>query len=304
MAAALNAVEPGQAVERFLRRQGRDGWSPLFLLWPLLDLIVARRVRARFGGRLRLAISGGAPLAPSIARVFIGLGVDVLQGYGLTETSPVVAVNTLDDNLPATVGRPLPGVEVRVAERNELLVRGTCVMAGYWRDGAATAAAIDRDGWFRTGDQAKIDDQGHVTITGRLKEIIVLSTGEKVAPEELEIAIGVNPLFEQVLVVGEGRPYPAALAVLNGREWEKLAGRLGVPACVGVLNQKAVEQAFLAEIGRRLSRFPGYAQVRRVHAMLDPWGVQEGLITATLKLRRAVLLARFGQEIKALYEGH
>jgi long-chain acyl-CoA synthetase len=289
---------------RFVRRQGRDGWSLLYLLWPLLERLVARRVTGRFGGRLRLAISGGAPLAPPIARVFIGLGVDVLQGYGLTETSPVVAVNTLDENLPATVGRPLPGVEVRVAEGGELLVRGPCVMAGYWKNPAATAAVIDRDGWFHTGDQARIDDRGHIVITGRLKEIIVLSTGEKVAPEELEIAIGVHPLFEQVLVVGEGRPYLAALVVLNGREWEKLARRLALAPDADALNGKAVEEALLAEIARRLSRFPGYAQVRRVHATLEPWGVQEGLITATLKLRRAVLLARFAREIEALYEGH
>jgi long-chain acyl-CoA synthetase len=275
------------------------------LLWPLLKKIVADRVTARLGGRVRLAISGGAPLSPSISRVFIGLGLNILQGYGLTETSPVVSVNSLEDNLPATVGRPLPGVEVRVADNGELLVRGPAVMPGYWQNPAATAAVIDSDGWFHSGDLARIDEGGHITITGRIKEIIVLSTGEKVPPEDLEIAIAVNHLFEQVLVVGERRPYLAALVVLNNRQWGKLAPRLGfTPDRIDLLNSDPVEKFLLAEIARRIARFPGYARIGRVHATLTPWGVQEGLITATLKLRRRELLTKFAPEVEALYAGH
>jgi long-chain acyl-CoA synthetase len=289
----------------FLRRQGRGGWSPLLLLQPLLQLLVADRILAGLGGRLRLAISGGAPLPPPIARVFIGLGLNLLQGYGLTETGPVISVNTVDDNLPATVGRPYPGVEVRVADNGELLVRGPNVMLGYWQDQTATETVIDREGWFNTGDQARLDADGHITITGRLKGIIVLSTGEKVPPADIEMAIAVNPLFEQVLVAGEGRPYLVALVVLNKRQWTKLAARLGIPAeRSDLLNSPEVEQALLDEIARRISRFPGYARIRRVHAMLSPWGVQEGLITATLKLRRRELLERFAREVESLYAGH
>jgi long-chain acyl-CoA synthetase len=291
--------------KRFLYLQGRAGWSPVILLWPLLKKAVADRVTAGLGGCLRLAISGGAPLSPSIARVFIGLGLNILQGYGLTETSPVVSVNTLEDNLPATVGRPLAGVEVKFADNGELLVRGPAVMLGYWRDQAATGAVIDDDGWFHSGDLARIDKGGHITITGRLKEIIVLSTGEKVPPEDLEIAIAVNHLFEQVLVVGEGRPFLAALVVLNDRLWGKLAPRLGfVSDRTDLINSDQVEQFLLAEIARRIARFPGYARIRRVHATLSPWGVQEGLITATLKLRRRELLTKFAREVEALYAGH
>ncbi len=291
--------------QRFLHRQGRGAWRPLSLLWPLLKLIVADRILARLGGRVRLAISGGAPLAPPLARVFIGLGLNLLQGYGLTETSPVVSVNTREDNLPATVGRPLPGVEVKVAANDELLVRGPNVTSGYWRNQTATAAAIDRDGWFHTGDLARIDAAGHITITGRNKEIIVLSTGEKIPPEELEIAIIVNPLFDQVMVVGEGRPYLAALAVLNTRRWRKLAGRLGIPADRDdVLTGTEVENVLLTEIARRIARFPGYAHIRRVRAMLSPWTVDADLITATLKLRRKELLTRFSREVEELYAGH
>jgi long-chain acyl-CoA synthetase len=289
----------------FLRRQGRGGWTPLLLLRPLLQRLVADRILAGLGGRLRLAISGGAPLPPPIARVFIGLGLNLLQGYGLTETGPVVSVNTADDNLPTTVGRPYPGVEARVADNGELLVRGPNVMLGYWRNRAATEAVIDREGWLHTGDQARLDAFGHITITGRLKGIIVLSTGEKVPPADIEMAIAVNPLFEQVLVAGEGRPYLVALVVLNERQWTKLATRLGIPAeRSDLLNNPEVEQALLGEIARRISRFPGYARIRRVHAMLSPWGVQEGLITATLKLRRRELLTRFARELESLYAGH
>jgi long-chain acyl-CoA synthetase len=291
--------------KRFLRRQGRGGRTFLELLWPLLKKSVGDRVMARLGGRVRLAISGGAPLAPPIARVFIGLGLNVLQGYGLTETSPVVAVNTPEDNWPATVGQPLPGVEVKVAANGELLVRGPNIMLGYWRDEAATVATIDGEGWLHTGDLARIEGKGHITITGRMKEILVLSTGEKVPPEDLELAIAVNPLFWQVLVVGEGRPFLAAMVVLDHRQWEKLAARLGLSA--DRIEHPAggeVEEALLAQIGRRIARFPGYAQIRRVHATISPWTVEQGLITATLKLRRRELLTRFAREVEALYAGH
>jgi long-chain acyl-CoA synthetase len=291
--------------KRFLRRQGQAGWSPFLLLWPLLHRLVAGRVLDRLGGRVRVAISGGAPLSPAVARDLLGLGLNLLQGYGLTETSPVVAVNAEDDNIPATVGPPLPGVEVRVAAGGELLVRGPSVMLGYWQDPAATAAAIDPDGWFHTGDLAVIGGRGHITITGRMKEVIVLATGEKVPPEDVELAIESHPLFDQVMVVGEGRPFLGLLAVLNEQQWERLARRLGLdPGRAELLTSPQVEEALLAEIDRRLHRFPGYARIRRVRAMLFPWSVQERLITATLKLRRKELLARFGAEVEALYGGH
>jgi long-chain acyl-CoA synthetase len=290
---------------RFMYRQGRGNWSPLFLLWPLLEKLVAERIMAALGGRLRLAISGGAPLNPEIARFFIALGLNLLQGYGLTETSPVVSVNTKEDNRPETVGRPLPGVEVAIGADSELLVRGPNVMPGYWRNPDATAAVIDRQGWLHTGDQARITDRGHIIINGRLKEIIVLANGEKVAPAELEMAISTDRLFEQTLVVGEGRPYLSALLVLNHSEWTRLAAALAVDATQdGVLESKLVEQALLERIAARLSHFPGYARILRVHAGRTSWKVQDGLMTATLKLRRKQLLERYGDEIEKMYAGH
>jgi len=290
---------------RFLHGQGRGGWSPWLLLWPLLDRLVAKRILAALGGRLRLTISGGAPLSPEIGRFFISLGLSLLQGYGLTETSPVVSVNAEADNRPESVGQPLPGVEAAIGADSELLVRGANVMSGYWRNPEATAAAIDRQGWLHTGDQARIAASGHIIITGRLKEIIVLANGEKVAPAEIEMALSADRLFEQTLVVGEGRPYLGALLVLNEAEWSTLADRLGVDASLdAVFESEAVEQALLERLAPNLAHFPGYARIRRVRAGLKSWNVQDGLMTATLKLRRKQLLERYAVEIESMYAGH
>jgi long-chain acyl-CoA synthetase len=282
--------------QRFLHQQGRGSWSPRFLLWPVLQRLIADKVLTALGGRLRLAISGGAPLNPAVARLFIALGLPILQGYGLTETSPVVAVNSESDNHPETVGSPLPGVEVKIARNGELLIRGECVMAGYWQNPAATAAVIDHDGWLHSGDLASITPSGHITITGRLKEIIVLSNGEKVPPADIELAIATDPLFEQVLVVGEGRPYLAALVVLNNEEWKKLGGH--------ILDAAAGEALLLTRIAARMAGFPGYAQIRRVQVTATPWEVANGLMTATMKLRRPQLFSYYAAEIAALYSGH
>ena len=290
---------------RFQTLQGREPWAPALLLWPLLDRLFARPVRQALGGRVRLAISGGAPLSSEISRTFIALGVTIIQGYGLTETSPVVSVNTERDNRPETVGRPLPGVEVALAEQNELLVRGPNLMVGYWGDAAATAAVIDREGWLHTGDQARIDADGHIAITGRLKEIIVLANGEKIPPADMELAIAGDPLFDQVMVVGEGKPYLAALVVLNPGLWAQMAKTLGLARPLeAALIDPRIEALLLKRIAARLHAFPGYAQVRRVRPLLEPWEIADGLLTATLKLRREPMLQRFAAEIAGLYAGH
>lgn len=290
---------------RFEFTQGRSGWTPALLLWPLLDRLVARPVRAALGGRVRLAISGGAPLNPQLARDFIALGVNIAQGYGLTETSPVVSVNPLEDNRPETVGVCLPGVEVRLGDHDELLIRGTGVMAGYWQNPEATATAIDGEGWLHSGDQARIDAGGHIVITGRLKEILVLATGEKAPPADMEAAIVGDPLFEQVMVVGEGRPFLAALVVLSAAAWQQQAAALGIdPQAPGAMTDPRVEAVLCERIGKRLHDFPGYAQVRRVHAQLAPWTVDDNLLTPTMKLRRAQVQERFRVEIDRLYAGH
>lgn len=294
------AVSAGWHHFQYHRQQ--KPWAIKLLIWPFLKRIVGTKLAERLGGRLRLAICGGAPLSPPIAETFIGLGLTILQGYGMTETSPIVSVNTPGDNLPLSVGKPLPGVQVRIGDNQELLVKGPNVMLGYWRQ---EASIVDAAGWLHTGDQARIDEQGYLFITGRIKDIIVLSSGEKVPPEDLQMAIAVDPMFEQVLVIGESRPYLSALVVVNPSQWQLLAKQLGIdPAEQGQLNSPQVTDILLEKIAYRLKAFPGYARVHRVHATLAPWSIDSGLITAALKTRRKPIVEQFAAEIEAMYAGH
>jgi long-chain acyl-CoA synthetase len=291
--------------DRFEHAQGRARWKPSFLLWPLLNKLVASKVLARLGGRMRTALSGGAALPPDISRVFIGLGLPVLQGYGLTETSPVACANRPDDNVPASVGRPIPGVEVRLGEKDALLIKGPNVMLGYWNNEGATRAMIQPDGWLNSGDTARIDEQGHVFITGRLKEIIVMSNGEKVPPVDMEAAIARDPLFEQVLLLGEGKPYLSVMAVLNGDQWKKLCTEQRLDSnASAIVDSTQVEKIVLERIAVALNAFPGYAQVRRAALTLEPWTVENGLLTPTMKLKRAKVMEKFNAEIDRMYTGH
>jgi long-chain acyl-CoA synthetase len=288
---------------RFERMQRRAGWHPKLLAWPLLKRLVADKITARLGGRLRLAVSGGAALPVPVARTFLSLGVPILQGYGLTETSPVISVNVPLDNDPASVGVPLSGVEVRVGENDELLVKTPGRMLGYWNNHAATAEVIDPDGWLHTGDQAHIES-GHIYITGRIKDILVLSNGEKVPPVDMEMAICLDPSIDQALVVGEGRPFLCAILVLNPDGWLGLARHYGLDDYAPEsLEDEKLRSHFVGVIRRQLSDFPGYAKVRRVILTRQPWTVDEGLLTPTLKVKRALVLEKFAARIEALYAG-
>jgi long-chain acyl-CoA synthetase len=207
----------------------------------------------------------------------------------------------VEDNVPESVGAPLPGTELKLGNDGELLVRSASVMLGYWRHPDATREAIDPQGWLRTGDQARIEN-GRVYIVGRLKEILVLSTAEKIPPGDLEMAITADPLFGQAMVVGEGRPYLAALVVLNGEAWPAFAQSCGVrPGEAQALAAPAVAEAVLRRIDGRLQPFPAPARVRRVWLTLDPWTIENGLITPTMKLKRAELEKRFAAAIAGLY---
>jgi long-chain acyl-CoA synthetase len=284
----------------FLHKQGRAPWTISLSLNPLLDLLVARKVREKLGGKLRIIITGGAPLSPEISQFFIGLGLPLYQGYGLTETSPVISVNRQEDNRPDTVGRPLPGIEVKIGDKQELLVRGSCVMLGYWRNEQVTAKTIDTGGWLHTGDKAEIVD-GYIRITGRLKEIIILSTGEKVALADLEMAIAMDPLFEFNVVIGEGKPFLSMIGVLNRPQWEKLAEQLGVSPDPESLQLPEVRNAILARTEKLLSRFPGFVFIKDVSLSLAPWTVENGLLTPTLKLRRTAIEEHMKDEIHRIY---
>ena len=291
---------------RFCRAQGSlpaGGIAALLdaLAWLVLDPLVARTLRGRFGGRLRVAVSGGAPLSRQIGRLFLALGIPVVQGYGMTETAPVLAVNTPEDNDPETVGRALPGVELRIGENSELQARGPNVMRGYWKRDEDTAKAFI-DGWLRTGDQAAIE-AGRVRILGRVKEIIVTSTGEKIAPVDIELAVTGDAAFEQAYAFGDNRPFIACAVVLSRAAWKRWASDLHLdPESADSLHAAPACAAVLARLRELTSSLPYYAQPRGVILSLEPWTLENSLMTPTLKLKRNNLAAHFAARIEALYQ--
>jgi len=296
------AVDTGW--KRFLHRQGRGSWHPSFLLWPLLNKLVASKIMAKLGGNMHLAASGGAPLPLPIARVFIGLGLNLIQGYGLTETSPILTANPENANDPGSVGMPLRGIELRIGENDELLARGPVIMLGYWNNEEATHDVIDAEGWFHTGDKARIENN-HVYITGRLKEIIVMANGEKVPPADMEMAIALDTLFEQVMIIGDNRPYLTAMIVLNEEQWAAQASNLKLDAQdPNAPASASFEKLVCDKIAEQLSEFPGYAMIRNITCVLAPWTINNELITPTLKLKRNRIMERFATEIEKMYEGH
>ncbi|MGI9334916.1 MAG: AMP-binding protein, partial [Gammaproteobacteria bacterium] len=235
---------------------------------------------------------------------FIALGLPVLQGYGLTEAAPIVSANREADNDPVSVGRPLSGVEVKLADDDELLVKSPGVMAGYWQRDEDTASTIDAHGWLHTGDQARIVD-GRLYITGRIKEIIVLSTGEKTAPGDVETALCRDPLIDQALVVGEAKPYLGALLVLDRERWHDVAAALALTAdAPASLRDERATAHVVTLCDAQLGEFPAYARVRRVWLSLEPWTIENGLATPTLKLKRASVQQHCADSIAAIYAGH
>ena len=256
--------------------RGEAGLLDRVLLAFLRDA-VTRPVLARMGGRLRLAVLGGAPLDPSIAWLFIGVGLPVLQGYGMTEASPVISVNRLESNVPESVGAPLDNVEARVAQNGELLVRGPSITQGYWNNPEASVKSL-QGGWLHTGDLAEIKD-GRIYIRGRLKDVLVLSNGEKLPPQDVELAILGDQVFEQAILVGEGRPFLTLVTV----------------------TQETDEKSLIARANDRLKQFPRYVRVRRVVATREAWTVDNGLLTPTLKVRREKVQKEFAGQIERAY---
>ncbi|MDO8652229.1 MAG: long-chain fatty acid--CoA ligase [Undibacterium sp.] len=268
--------------------------------WLFLNPLVASKLIKQFGGRLRVAVSGGAALSPAISHCFLGLGIPIVQGYGMTETAPVVAFNSPDDNDPATVGRPMADVEVKIGENAELLVRGPNVMRGYWKREEDTAKAFV-DGWLRTGDQAEMVS-GRVRILGRVKELIVTSTGEKIAPVDLELAITNDAVFEQAYAFGENHPFIGCAVVLSRSYWAELASSLGLNPNEASSLKSAIAVEVVVERIRGLTKsFPYYAQPKAVILTLEPWTIENTLITPTLKLKRNNLAGYFAQDMKRIY---
>ncbi len=267
-----------------------------------LDRMVYARLRESLGGRCRYAVSGGAPLGDRLGHFFAGIGLTVLEGYGLTETTAALTVNTPEAHKVGTVGRPLPGTAVRVADDGELLFRGGQVFAGYWGDESRTAGVLEADGWLHSGDVGEVDDEGFVRIAGRKKEILVTAGGKNVAPAPLEDRVRAHPLVSHCLVVGDGRPFIGALVTLDAdaaEEWARQRGkRGGPPALAEDPDLRAEIQGAVDDANRAVSRAEA---IRRFTVLPHDWTEDDGLLTPSLKLRRSVVLRSCQEEVAALY---
>jgi long-chain acyl-CoA synthetase len=284
------------------RAQDRSGPGVLLRArHAVFDRLVYSRLRTSLGDTLHYAVSGGAPLGERLAHFFRGAGVPILEGYGLTETTAAATVNAPQAQRIGTVGRPLPGTTVRVADDGELMFRGGQVFVGYWNDEEQTSEALV-DGWLRTGDVGEVDQDGYVRVTGRKKEIIVTAGGKNVAPAVLEERVRAHPLVSQCMVVGDGRPFVAALVTLDPEmlaDWLTLRGRVGSVAQL-VRDPEVVEeiQRAVDDANSAVSRAEG---IRAFSIVPVEWTEGTGELTPTLKVKRNVVLRTFYNEIEALY---
>jgi long-chain acyl-CoA synthetase len=281
------AMRVGYRTSRF-RQHGQKLPPGLALQHRLADRLVFAKVKEKLGGRLRVANSGGAPLAKEIAEFFHALDILILEGYGLTECTTAATVNRPDRFKFGTVGVPLPGVELRVAEDGEILIRSETIFAGYYKDEAATREVLDDDGWLRSGDVGELDEDGFLRITDRKKDIIVTAGGKNVSPQNLENALKSAPLVSQALVVGDRRPYLTALITLDPAEAAKIPEE----------ERQARVEAIVDEVNRDRSRFE---QIKRFATLPRDFSADEGEITPTLKLKRRVCEDHFAAEIDDLY---
>ena len=295
-------VSVGSAVSSAIQ-QGRKPSAILQLQQGIADKLVFAKLKAATGGRLRFFVSGGAALPQSIAEFFHAAGILILEGYGLTETSPVISMNHLGKWKFGTVGVSVPGVEVQIAEDGEILTRGPHVMKGYFNNETATAEVIDEDGWFHTGDIGIIDEDGFVKITDRKKNIIVLSNGKNVAPQPIESALVQSPFISQIMVIGSERKNLAALIVPNFDAVKAWASEHDIDTddLSAMLQMREVQQHIQGEIRSRLTDFADFEQVRRFTLLEKEFSQEEDEMTPTLKLKRNVIMERYADAIEGMY---
>jgi long-chain acyl-CoA synthetase len=282
------------------RQHGHPGLR-LRLAHAVFDRLMFQRLRATLGGRCAAAISGGAPLGERLGHFFAGVGMPVYEGYGLTETSAAVTLNTPAWHRIGTAGRPLPGVAVRIGEDREIHVAGDVVFRGYWNNEQASTAAVT-DGWFRTGDLGQLDGEGYLRITGRRKELIVTAAGKNVQPAELEDRLRGHPLISHAMVVGDGQPFVAALITLDAaalRAWGAEHGRTGTAGeLAGDGELQSEIQSAVDDANRAVSRAEA---IKKFVILPDDFTEEGGELTPTLKLRRDVVAKRYASQIESLY---
>jgi long-chain acyl-CoA synthetase len=280
--------------------------NPLLALpHALADRLVLSKIRAKTGGRLRYFISGGAPLPRSTAEFFYSIGLTILEGYGLTETSPVICVNRPESIGLGTVGPPLPGIEVRIADDGEILTRGPHVMEGYHNRPEETRQVIDPDGWFHTGDIGRLDAQGRLSITDRKKDIIVLANGKNVAPQPIEAILKGSPMIAEIALIGDNQNVISALVIPAFEALKNFAREqnLGTAEPKELVKRPEVRKLIKEEIDRRSTALADYERVRRFTLLDHEFTQESGLLTPTLKLKRRLIAERYAQEIAAMTRG-
>jgi long-chain acyl-CoA synthetase len=269
----------------------------------LADKIVFQKIRARLGGRLKVAASGAAPLGRDLGHFYEAIGLPLIEGYGLTEGG-VASLNPLDRPKPGSIGKPLPGVEMKLGEDGELLIKSPCLFSGYFKDPESTAVVL-RNGWLHTGDIAEIDAEGYVYITGRKKELIVSSNGKKIYPAKIESLFKVEPLVNQVLLIGDRQPYVTALITINTANAETLKGmeeHRGKP-----MADMAAAEPVQAEVGKLVKRvnqqLAPFEQIRRFRILEREFSIEKGELTPTMKVRRTQVIENFRHTVNELYLG-
>lgn len=283
---------------------GREPSGVLKLVYALADALVFRTIRSAMGGRVRHFVSGGAPLSPEINRFFLSAGIQIYEGYGLTETSPVTNLNTPEHRKIGTVGKPIPGTEIRIADSGEILIRGSQVMKGYYKLPEATAEAIDADGWFHTGDVGQIDEDGFLKITDRIKDIIVTAAGKNIAPQPIENRLKGDDFIEQAVLLGDRERSCVLLVVPSFPNLEAWARRSGIdaPAPEALLASRTVQEHMEARVMARLADLAGYERPKKIGLIATPFTVDDGTLTPTQKVKRRAVKAQYRALIEAFYE--
>jgi long-chain acyl-CoA synthetase len=280
--------------------QADPGASVPTLSWRLADKLVFQRIRAGVGGRLRFAVSGSAPLRKDLAEVFAGLGLPILEGYGLTETAPVVSVTPYGRVRPGTVGPPLSNVEVKIADDGEILVRGPSIMRSYHNRPEDTARALE-GGWFHTGDIGSFDEAGFLRITDRKKEMLITSGGKKIAPQAIEARFREHPLVADAVLVGDKRHFASVLIVPDRSAVARLSGAAPEAAFSAIVDRPDVQAAFRAIVDAVNAPLAQFEKVKKFYVVPDEWTIGSGLLTPTLKIRRSVVESRYRDVIDRLY---
>ncbi|MDW8105875.1 MAG: long-chain fatty acid--CoA ligase [Armatimonadota bacterium] len=295
------ALEVGKVYSRCWRERRPIPLS-IKLQRAILDRLVASKIRARVGGRLRFFVSGGAALPKEVAEFFDAFGILILEGYGLTETSPVLTVNPPNAPRFGSVGKPIPGVEIKIAPDGEILARGPNIMVGYYKKPEATAAAIEPDGWFHTGDIGYMDKDGYLYITDRKKDIIVLANGKNVAPQPIENLLKQSELVQEAVVYGDGMSAPVALIVPNMDALRAFAQQEGIPVSEpeALINHDAVQKRFRQEIERVNRELADFQRIKGFRLIAQPFTIESGELTPTLKVKRRVVAQKYAHLLEEL----